>query len=54
MLAMYNGQEQPAWKYSLNLSTLAAILSTLLRVAIVVIAEEGKTLLTILSQNLPC
>jgi hypothetical protein len=46
ILSMYNGQEQPAWKYSLNVSTLIAILSTLLRVAMVVIAQEGSLPLT--------
>jgi hypothetical protein len=29
ILSMYNGHEQPAWKYSPNLSNLTAILSTL-------------------------
>ncbi|TID14532.1 hypothetical protein E2P81_ATG08484 [Venturia nashicola] len=40
ILAKYNGQEQPDWKYSLNLSTLVAILSTLLRTSLVVVVEE--------------
>jgi hypothetical protein len=42
ILAVYDNQEQPAWKYSLNLNTLVAILSTLLRASLVVIVEEGK------------
>jgi hypothetical protein len=42
ILGQYNGQEQPDWKYSLNLSTLVAILSTLLRVSMVVIVEESE------------
>jgi hypothetical protein len=41
ILAIYDNQEQPAWKYSLNLNTLVAILSTLLRASLVVIVEEG-------------
>jgi Protein of unknown function (DUF3176) len=42
ILAVYDNEEQPAWKYSLNLNTLVAILSTLLRASLVVIVEEGK------------
>lgn len=42
ILAKYNGQEQPESKYSLNLSTLVAILSTLMRASLVVVVEEGK------------
>lgn len=42
ILAKYNGQEQPDWKYSLNLSTLVAILSTLLRASMVVVVEESE------------
>jgi hypothetical protein len=42
ILAVYNNEEQPAWKYSLNINTLVAILSTLLRASLVVIVEEGK------------
>lgn len=42
ILAKYNGQEQPDWKYSLNLSTLVAILSTLLRASLVVVVEESE------------
>ncbi|KAE9961664.1 hypothetical protein BLS_001549, partial [Venturia inaequalis] len=40
ILAKYNGQEQPESKYSLNLSTLVAILSTLMRASLVVVVEE--------------
>lgn len=42
ILAVYDNQEQPAWKYNLNLSTLVAILSTSLRASLVVIIEEGN------------
>jgi hypothetical protein len=41
VLVMYNGKEQPTWKYSINLSALVAILSTLLRVLMVTVVEEG-------------
>jgi hypothetical protein len=41
-LAEYNNKEQPAWKFSLNLNTLIAILATLLRACMVVVAEEGE------------
>lgn len=44
ILVMYNGQVQPSWKYSVNLSTLIAILSTLLRALLVAVVEEGKKL----------
>ncbi|QDS74890.1 hypothetical protein FKW77_003680 [Venturia effusa] len=40
ILVKYSGQEQPDWKYGLNLSTLVAILSTLLRVSLVMVVEE--------------
>lgn len=40
----YNGKEQPAWKYAINLNTLIAILSTLLRACMVFVTEEGKVL----------
>lgn len=40
-LAEYNSKEQPAWKYSVNLNTLIAILSTLLRVCMLYGVEEG-------------
>jgi hypothetical protein len=39
ILAKYNGQEQTDWKYSLNLSTLVAVLSTLLRASMAVVVE---------------
>lgn len=42
ILVVYDNQEQPAWKYSLNLSTLVAILSTSLRASLVVVTEEGN------------
>jgi hypothetical protein len=44
-LAQYNKKEQPAWRYSLNLNTLIAILATLLRACMVVVAEEGEAYL---------
>ena len=47
ILAKYNGQEQPDWKYSLNLSTLVAILSTLFRASMVVVVEESESKLKI-------
>lgn len=47
ILVMYNGQEQPSWRHSINLSTLVAILSTLLRALMVVVVEEGKTIIII-------
>jgi hypothetical protein len=42
-LIRFNQKEQPAWKYRLNLNTLIAILSTLLRVCMLFGVEEGKT-----------
>jgi len=39
---IFNGNKQRSWKFSVNLSTIAAILSTVLRVSIVVVVEEGK------------
>jgi hypothetical protein len=41
-MSEYNKKEQPAWKYTVNLNTLIAILSTLLRACMVAVAEEGK------------
>jgi hypothetical protein len=38
----YDDQEQPTWKYSINLNTLIAVLATILRACTVVVAEEGK------------
>lgn len=43
-LAEYNNKQQPAWKYAINLNTLIAILSTLMRACMVVVAEEGKVI----------
>jgi hypothetical protein len=40
-LARYNNKEQPNWKGAINLNTLIAILSTLMRACMVVVAEEG-------------
>jgi hypothetical protein len=41
LLAGFNRQVVPDWKYSINLNTLAAILSTILRASLVSIAESG-------------
>jgi hypothetical protein len=43
MLLKFDGKEQPAWKYSVNLNTLVSILSTLLRVCMLYGVEEGNT-----------
>lgn len=40
-LAKFDRKEQPAWKYSVDLNTLIAILSTLLRVWVLYGVEEG-------------
>jgi Protein of unknown function (DUF3176) len=48
ILVMYNGQEQPSWRHSINLSTFVAILSTLIRALMVVVVEESKTIINIL------
>lgn len=42
IMSEYHKKEQPAWKYTINLNTLIAILSALLRVCMVVVVEEGK------------
>lgn len=44
MLAQYNNEEQPTWKGTINLNTLVAILSTIMRACMVVGAEEGDIL----------
>ena len=41
-LVRFNGKEQPAWKYSVNLNTLIAILSTFLRVCLLFGIEESE------------
>jgi len=41
-MAKFDKREQPAWKYAINLNTLIAILSTLLRACMVVAVEEGE------------
>jgi hypothetical protein len=41
-MAEYDSKEQPEWKYSINLNTLIAVLATMLRACMVVVAEEGK------------
>lgn len=45
-LAKYNKKEQPAWRFAINLNTLIAILSTILRACMAVVAEEGKFLMS--------
>jgi hypothetical protein len=42
-VAKYNNKQQPAWKYAINLNTLVAILSTLMRACMVAVAEEGES-----------
>jgi hypothetical protein len=41
-MAEHDRKEQPAWRYTINLNTLIAILSTLLRACMVFVVEEGK------------
>jgi hypothetical protein len=41
ILRMYNNIPQPNWKFGLNLSTLIAVLATLLRSSLMSIVEEG-------------
>lgn len=41
-MAEYNKKEQPAWKHTISLNTLVAVLSTLLRACMVFVVEEGK------------
>lgn len=40
-LAWFSSKEQPTWKHSINLNTLIAILSTILRVCLLYGVEEG-------------
>lgn len=44
-MAKYNDKEQPEWRYSINLNTVIAVLATILRSCMVVVAEEGKKLI---------
>ncbi|EUC47687.1 hypothetical protein COCMIDRAFT_34755 [Bipolaris oryzae ATCC 44560] len=39
-MAKYNDKEQPEWRYSINLNTIIAVLATVLRSCMVVVAEE--------------
>ncbi|EMD89921.1 hypothetical protein COCC4DRAFT_68261 [Bipolaris maydis ATCC 48331] len=39
-MAKYNDREQPEWRYSINLNTIIAVLATVLRSCMVVVAEE--------------
>jgi hypothetical protein len=41
ILTTYNGQQQPDWKWGLNLNTVIAILSTLLRSSMLVVVGEA-------------
>jgi hypothetical protein len=43
-VAEYNAKEQPDWKYAININinTVVAILSTLMRACLVAVAEQGK------------
>ncbi|KAF2124602.1 hypothetical protein P153DRAFT_350814, partial [Dothidotthia symphoricarpi CBS 119687] len=40
IMAEYHNKQQPEWKYKINLNTLIAILSTLIRACLVLVAEE--------------
>ncbi|KAI4685087.1 hypothetical protein J4E81_008899 [Alternaria sp. BMP 2799] len=40
MMKEYNNKQQPEWKYKINLNTIIAILSTLMRACLVFVAEE--------------
>jgi hypothetical protein len=51
-MAEYDNKEQPQWKYSINLNTLIAVLATMLRACMVVVAEEGKTHRACVNQGL--
>lgn len=44
VLWIYNGEESPAWQYSINLNSLVAILSTVLRAALMVPVAECTSL----------
>jgi len=44
ILWIYNGEESPAWQYSINLNSLVAVLSTTLRAALMITVAEGKAL----------
>jgi hypothetical protein len=43
LMAEYHDKQQPEWKYRINLNTVIAILSTLMRACMIVVAEEGET-----------
>lgn len=45
ILLIYNGQESPVWQYSINLNSLVAILSTILRAALMVPVAECMPLI---------
>ncbi|KAF2396138.1 hypothetical protein EJ06DRAFT_244985 [Trichodelitschia bisporula] len=41
ILAVYNGKRQPSWRYSINLSTIIAVMSTLLRMCLSTAVEAA-------------
>ncbi|KAK5658337.1 hypothetical protein OQA88_2313 [Cercophora sp. LCS_1] len=41
VLWLFNGEESPAWRYSINLNSLVAILSTVLRAALMIPVAES-------------
>lgn len=51
-MVKYNKKEQPTWKHAINLNTLIAILSTLLRACMVLVIEEGEVLMYDLAYKL--
>lgn len=42
ILGMYNDQRQPQWPYSVNLTTLVALLATILRSMLMQVIESGE------------
>lgn len=42
ILGMYNDQRQPQWPYSINLTTLVALLATILRSMLMQVVESGE------------
>lgn len=42
VLGMYNDQRQPQWPYSVNLTTLVALLATILRSMLMQVIESGE------------
>ena len=52
VMIKYNMKEQPDWKHAINLTTMVAILSTLLRACVALVVEEGKSLVYNLAKKL--